>query len=125
MTTTGACSSTRWWGWRQGTAPNRRGLLEAHGLLFDLSDDMLSLLDVSADGLRPLVTAADLPTISDANVRERIAAERALGAIDERWAASAEHQGRLRLARDAAIEALELARRNADGAETGAAERPR
>ena len=56
---------------------------------------------------------------------ERIAAERALGAIDERWAASAEHQGRLRVARDAAIEALERARRNADGAETGAAERTR
>ena len=85
---------------------------------------MLSLLDMSADGLRPIVTAADLPSISDANILERIAAKRALGAIDERWAASAEHQGRLRVARDAAIEALERARRNADGAETGAAARP-
>ena len=74
-----------------------------------------SLLDVSADGLRPIVTAADLPTISRS---ERPRADRApsgpSSAIEERWAASAEHQRRLQVARDAATEALERARRNAD-----------
>ena len=49
-------------GLARGAAPSVSGLLEAHDLLFDLSDEMLSLLDVAGDGLRPVVTASDLPT---------------------------------------------------------------
>ena len=44
-------------GLARGTAPSVSGLLEAHDLLFDLSDEMLGLLDVAGDGLRPVVTA--------------------------------------------------------------------
>ena len=40
-----------------------RGLLEAHGVLFDLAPEALALLDIAADGVRPVVTADDLPRL--------------------------------------------------------------
>ena len=105
-------------GLARGAASGRSGLLEAHGLLFDLSDEMLQLLDVDGDGLRPVVTASDLPTIQRdprAPRRGSVPNER-WRELDERWAAAEEQQRRLQLDRDAAAEALERARRNANEA---------
>src|SRR5688500_1637346 len=66
-------------GLARGSAPQTSGLLEAHGVLFDLSDDMLALLDVVGDDLRPVVVASELPTVRpDARVRDRLVAERTL-----------------------------------------------
>src|SRR5688572_33487688 len=75
-------------GLARGTAPQATGLLEAHGVLFDLSPDMLALLDIAGDGLQPVVVASDLPTIGPGSrARDRLDAERALAHLEERWAA--------------------------------------
>jgi hypothetical protein len=113
-------------GLARGTAPGATGLLEAHGVLFELSDDMLALLDVEADGLRPVVVASELPTVRpDTLVRDRLVAERALAQLEERWATENEELGRRRQARDAAADALARARRDAYEAEAGASDRIR
>jgi hypothetical protein len=113
-------------GLAKGRAPTAKGLLEAHGVLFDLSDEMLSLLDVDADGLRPLVVADDLPLArQDPRARERAAADRALAEVDERWFTAGEADRRAQAALTAAAEARDLARRNEQEAEAGAAERIR
>ena len=74
--------------WLAGAATGPQGLLEAHGVLFDLAPEMLELLDIAPGDLRPVVTAADLPIARvDPRARERTAAERdARRSVEERWA---------------------------------------
>src|SRR5687768_2232925 len=92
-------------GLARGSAPSGLGLLEAHGVLFDLSDEMLALLDISAEGLRPVVVASDLPTQgSDPRARERVVAERTLAELEERRATAGEELGRRQQARAAAAD---------------------
>ncbi len=110
----------------RGRASGAAGLLEAHGVLFDLSNEMLELLDVVADGLQPVVAAADLPTRSrEPRGHDRVEAERVLAELEERLATATEdHDRRQRAVADAAG-ALERARRDAGEAEGGAPERIR
>jgi hypothetical protein len=111
-------------GLSRGVAGPARGLLEAHGVLFELSDEMLALLDVAADDLHPVVSAVDLPTRgADTQHRDRLIAARALAEVDERLAAATEARDRQERARDAAAEALERARRDATEAVAGASDR--
>jgi hypothetical protein len=113
-------------GLARGSSLGGSGLLEAHGVLFDLTDEMLGLLDVAADELQPIVSRLDLPTVrNDPRARERLIAERALGEIEQRLAAASEERGRLQAARDDASIALERARRDATELDVGAAERIR
>ena len=113
-------------GLARGTAPGTAGLLEAHGVLFDLSDEMVEVLEVVAPDLRPVVTASDLPTVGrDPRARERVAAERALVELEGRWAAADAEIRRLQTVHAKALDALERARRNAHEADAGAAERIR
>lgn len=71
------------------------GLLEAHGVLFDLSTEMLAMLDVVHGERPPVVTVDDLPSIpDDPERRARVAAERALAEADQRCQAAADEQAR-------------------------------
>jgi hypothetical protein len=113
-------------GLSRASAVGSTGLLEAHGVLFDLSDQMIGVLDVAADDLHPVVRAPDLPTVrNDPRSRERISAERAVVEIDERWVTAAEEQRSVQAAHDDAAAVLDLARRNATEADAGAGERIR
>jgi hypothetical protein len=113
-------------GLARGVAVGRDGLLEAHGILFDLTEEVLGVLDVEGDGIQPVVRASDLPALQrDPRARERMRAERALAELDERVATAAGEHRRLLRARDEAAAHLEHARRNAHEAEAGAAERIR
>lgn len=113
-------------GLSHGVAGRASGLLEAHGVLFELSDEMLALLDVAADDLHPVVSAADLPNRRvDTQGRDRLTAERSLAELEERLATATETRDRRQRARDAAAEALERAHRDAKEAEAGASERIR
>ena len=47
-------------GLAQGAAPVGPGLLEAHGVLFDLSEEMLALIDLAVGEIRPVVSASDV-----------------------------------------------------------------
>lgn len=49
-------------GMAQGAAPVGPGLVEAHGVLFDLSEEMLALIDLGLGEIRPVVHAGDLPS---------------------------------------------------------------
>lgn len=75
-----------------GLAPPGGGLVEAHGLLLDATQDDLDLLDLATD---PVVGVASVPTLlgtADASTLERLrTAERdvVLLATDRRWAAAA------------------------------------
>lgn len=114
-------------GLAQGRAPSAAaGLLEAHGVLFELSEQMLALLDVAGEGLRPVVRSGDLPDLrQDPRARQRTMAERALAEVEERRATAREAHHRLEQTRDTAASALERARRDAHEADAGAAERIR
>ena len=113
-------------GLSRGAASSASGLLEAHGVLFDLSDEMLSLLEIAAADLHPVVAAADLPVRrADPHGRDRLSAERDLAALEERLATAVEERDRRQRARDQAAEALDRARRDASEAAAGASERIR
>ena len=108
----------------RGRVSGPPGLLEAHGVLFDLSADMLALLDIHSPDLRPVVVPEDLPTARDDPLaRERTLAERALTAAEERWAAANEDQARAQAALAASTEAVDRARRALAESESDAAGR--
>ena len=66
-------------GLASGRAVRAEGLLEAHGVLFDLGPAELAMLDIDAADVAPVVTADDLPTLHHAPpTPERTAAEQAL-----------------------------------------------
>ncbi len=111
-------------GLARGEATGPTGLLEAHGVLFDFVTELLELLDVEPGDVRPIVTAADLPTIRrDPRARERTAAERHLAEVEERWATAGEARFRADAAVAASTQALERAQRAAEAAASDATSR--
>jgi hypothetical protein len=112
-------------GLARGSATGTTGLLEAHGVLFDLSDDVLSLLDIDGDDLQPVVVPTDLPRSGDTQGRDWQHAQRVLAQLDERWDIATEELEHREQAVRAASEALARARRDATEAEAGASERIR
>jgi hypothetical protein len=98
-------------GLARGTAEDPRGLLEAEGVLFDLSTEMLDLLDLEADDLQPVVTAADLPSAGhDPARRERAEVRGRLAAAEARSTAARDARLEAEAALTAATDALQRAR---------------
>lgn len=99
-----------------GRADDQRGLLEAHGVLFDLAPGELALLDIDGEDVRPVVTADDLPALHRSPpTAERSSAENALAAIEGRWAVARESDAIAQAAVVAAAEAVEQARAATEG----------
>ena len=96
------------------------GLLEAHGVLFDLTTELLALLDVASSDRSPVVTAADLPSPPGGlQGDERAAARRALADATERCRASAEGHDRAMAEVDAARSRLAELQAELEAAEAG------
>lgn len=111
-------------GLAQGAVTGPKGLLEAHGVLFDLLPEMLALLDIAAGDLRPVVSLGDLPKARhNPLARERTAAERSLAEVEELWAMAGEEHARATAALAATTEAVDRARRALEEAESDAAGR--
>lgn len=100
------------------------GLLEAHGVLFDLDPAMLAVLELDADGLDPIVRPGQLPgqPIS-VDARELRAREQAFNELLAQISALVERQAQARSAVQAAADAVAQARRARADAEMGAARR--
>jgi hypothetical protein len=100
------------------------GLLEAHGVLFELRTDLLELLDDAGVDADPVVHAGDLPTQPlTVDARELRTREQAFDELLSRIAAQAEQQSQARSAVAAAAAAVEQARRAGAEAESGRARR--
>ena len=111
-------------GLAKGQANGDRGLLEAYGVLFDLTPEMLALLEVTGEDLRPVVTEADLAAARrDPSARERAAAERALAEAEERVVVAAKADIRAQANAAAAAQNLDHARRAVAQADDDAAGR--
>lgn len=111
-------------GLAHGTVPGRPGLLEAHGVLFDLTPEMLRLLDVQAGDLDPIVTAEELPAARrDHQDPEQAAAERTLAEVEARWIVAQEAEQAARAAREVAAESLDVAQRAVEAAAADASGR--
>lgn len=107
----------------RATAPSE-GLLEAHGVLFDLDEALLRVLEIDGGALNPIVRAGDLPTGPvSVDARELKALEQEFAALLERISAQAERQSAARGALASAEQALEAAHRARAEAEAGAAGR--
>lgn len=95
------------------------GLVEAHGVLFELRADLLAVLEVAADDLDPVVRAKDLPTQPlTVDARELRQREQEFAQLLARIADQAELQSQARSAVSAAVAALEQARQARADAET-------
>jgi len=92
------------------------GLVEAHGVLLDLSVETLELLDLAVDEVDVIVHAADLPGSADGERRPAIARQD-LTAAHDAHAAAQEAVERARTSVAAASEALDAARSGAGGRE--------
>lgn len=100
------------------------GLLEAHGVLFDLDAALLAVLDLPAGGIDPIVRPGQLPGQAIAvDARELRDREEAFAALLARIAEHVEQQAAARAAVEEATRAVEQARRERDDAERGAAQR--
>lgn len=99
-------------GLARGESTVEGGLLEAHGVLFELRADLLAVLEVPGDDLDPVVRAGDLPTQPlTVDARELRRREQEFGQLLARIAEQAELQSKARGAVSAAVTALEQARR--------------
>lgn len=100
------------------------GLLEAHGVLFDLDADLLAVLDLPAGEIDPIVRPGQLPgqllSVDDRKLREH---EEAFAALLARIAEHVEQQAAARTAVEEAARAVEQARRERDDVERSAAHR--
>lgn len=100
------------------------GLLEAHGVLFELDATLLAVLDLPAGGIDPIVRPGQLPgqaiTVHARELRDR---EEAFAALLARITEHVEQQAAARAAVEEATRAVEQARRERDDAERGAAQR--
>jgi hypothetical protein len=102
----------------------RDGLLEAHGILFDLEPSLLSVLRIDSDGLDPVVRFGQLPSQPlSVDARELRTREQEFEALLARIAAQVERQSDARGRLAAATRAVEEARRARKDAEAGAATR--
>lgn len=107
-------------GLARGAAPTE-GLLEAHGVLFDLDRSLLRVLEIAGDQIDPVVRPGDLPTGPvSVDARELRALEQEFAVLLERISAQAERQSAARGALAAAEQAVEAAHRNRTQAEAGA-----
>lgn len=96
------------------------GLLEAHGMLFDLDPALLSVIESADDDLDPVVHPAQLPTQPiSVDARELRSREEAFNALLEVIATQAEKQSAARGAVAAAAAAVEQVRRARAKAEAG------
>lgn len=111
-------------GLARAEAPAGGGLLEAHGVLFDLDPAMLAVLELDAEDLDPVVRPGQLPgqPIS-VDARELRAREQAFNELLAQIAARVERQAQARTAVQAAADAVAQARRTRADAEMGAARR--
>jgi len=108
-------------GLSRGRATGPPALLEAHGVLFDLTPEMLALLDIEADDSWPVVTAADLPTAGDEPLaRQRTTAQRTLAEVEARMATASEARARAEAALGASMETVDRARRAVEGSDPDA-----
>jgi hypothetical protein len=96
-----------------GRASGPRGLLEAHGVLFDLAPEALALLDIAADGVEPVVTTHDLPATRPASAP---APPPSPTDLDARWTAAQERDRVAQAALVAAAAAVARAREAASHA---------
>lgn len=104
--------------------PIGTGLLEAHGVLFDLRPEHISMLDVRGEGVDPVVRRDDLPTQPlTVDGRELRAKERAFAAIIDAVAEKAEVETAARAAVQEAAAALTRARSEKSHAESAISER--
>ena len=111
-------------GLARGECPLEGGLLEAHGVLFELRADLLALFDTSPDDLDTIVRAGDLPTKPlTVDGRELRAREHDFEQLLARIAERAERLSQARGAAAAATAAVDQARRARGEAESGAARR--
>lgn len=102
------------------------GLLEAHGVLFDLRRDLLGVLDLTVADIDPVVRPGDLPTQPlTVDARELKAKEQEFSNLLTRIAAQAERQSHARDAVAAAEAAVRDARRALDDHESGGGQRRR
>ena len=102
----------------------RDGLLEAHGILFDLEPALLSVLRIDSDGLDPVVRFGQLPSQPlSVDARELRTREQEFEALLARIAAQVERQSDARGRLAAATRAVEEARQARKDAEAGAATR--
>lgn len=87
------------------------GLLEAHGVLFDLDPSLLALLDLPRDDIDPVVRAGDLPsqplTVDEQELRAR---EQAFADLLTRIADQVERHAQVTAGLEAAAAALSRAR---------------
>lgn len=99
-------------GLARSQATQARGLLEAHGVLFDLDQTLVGVLEPAADDLDPIVRPGHLPTQPiSVDARELQAREQAFSELLRVIAAQAEKQSQARDAVSAAAAAVEAARR--------------
>lgn len=111
-------------GLASSTAAPGGGLLEAHGVLFNLDSALLRVLDVQADGLDPIVRPNQLPSgPTSVDARELRRREQEFALLLEQVAARVEEQAQARVAAQAAAAAVEEARRARADAEAGAGHR--
>lgn len=94
----------------RGEAVPGPGLLEAHGVLFDVDPALLALLDPSGDEVDPVVQAVQLPAQPiSLDARELRSREDAFAVLLELISAQAERRSAARDTLDAATAALEAA----------------
>ncbi|MGQ0432620.1 MAG: hypothetical protein ACT452_09480 [Microthrixaceae bacterium] len=94
----------------RGEAVPGPGLLEAHGVLFDVDPALLALLDPSGDDVDPVVQAVQLPAQPiSLDARELRSREDAFAVLLELISAQAERRSAARDTLDAATAALEAA----------------
>ena len=99
-------------GLARGRVSGTRGLLEAQGVMFDMSDEMLVLLDLDVGGLQPVVRQGDLPTRRAVSpmVQDLLEKEEALADLAARWSAANEASALASEALRGATAAVEQAR---------------
>lgn len=96
------------------------GLLEAHGVLFELRGDLLGVLDLAVVDIDPVVRPGDLPSQPlTVDGRELKTKEQEFSLLLERISSQAERQSRARDAVAAAETAVRRARRALADRETG------
>lgn len=111
-------------GLARAEAVGQGGLLEAHGVLFDLDPVLLSVIESAPDTIDPIVQPGQLPTQPvSVDARELRTSEQAFAQLLERIAGQAERQSVARDAVAAAASALEAARRARAEADSSAAGR--
>ncbi len=99
-------------GLARGRVSGTRGLLEAQGVMFDMSDEMLALLDLDVGELQPVVRQGDLPTRRAVSpmVQDLLEKEEALADLAARWSAANEASTLASEALRSATAAVEQAR---------------